>query len=112
AIIIGSYFVISLTASFWLIAIMFLVAGTGNAVFHPADYSIINGTVAEQRLGRSFSVHTFAGHLGSAVAPVVLLTMTAFWNWRVGVLTSVIVGLLITAALATRWSRMHEGVAK
>src|SRR5690606_5503690 len=55
---------------------------------------------------------TFAGHLGSAVAPVVLLTMTAIWNWRVGVLTSVIVGLVIMLGLATRFNRMHEGVAE
>ncbi len=112
ALIVLSYFVISLTANFWLIAAMFLLAGCGNAVFHPADYSIINGTVNEGRLGRSFSIHTFAGHLGSAVAPVVLLTMTAIWNWRVGVLASVIVGVAIMLGLATRWSKMHEGIAK
>jgi MFS family permease len=112
AIIVGAYFVISLTSSFWLLAVMFLIAGTGNAVFHPADYSIINGTVEETRLGRSFSAHTFSGHLGSALAPVVMLSITAYWNWRVGVLVSVIVGVIIILGLGTRWSRMHEGVAK
>lgn len=111
-LILLSYFVIALTSNFWLIALMFLIAGCGNAVFHPADYSIINGTVTESRLGRSFSAHTFAGHLGSAVAPVVLLTMTAIWNWRIGVLASVITGVAIMLGLATRWSKMHEGVAK
>ena len=111
-LILVSYFIIALTSNFWLIALMFLIAGCGNAVFHPADYSIINGTVTESRLGRSFSAHTFAGHLGSAVAPVVLLTMTAIWNWRIGVLASVITGVAIMLGLATRWSKMHEGVAK
>lgn len=111
-IIVSAYFLISMTSSFWLLAVMFLIAGIGNAVFHPADYSIINGTVAETRLGRSFSAHTFSGHLGSAVAPVVMLSITAYWNWRVGVLASVIVGVLIILGLGTRWSRMHEGVAK
>ncbi|MFT5539343.1 MAG: FSR family fosmidomycin resistance protein-like MFS transporter [Alphaproteobacteria bacterium] len=112
AIIVGAYFVIAVTTSFWILALMLIFAGCGNAVFHPADYSIINGTITETRLGRSFSFHTFAGHLGSAVAPVVLLTMTAFWSWRTGVLTSVIVGLVIILALATRWSKMQEGVTK
>lgn len=112
AIIVTSYTVISLVSNFWIIALMFLLAGVGNAVFHPADYSILNGTVNESRIGRSFSIHTFAGHLGSAVAPVVLLTMTALWNWRIGVLTSVIVGVVIMLGLATRWSAMHEGIAK
>jgi FSR family fosmidomycin resistance protein-like MFS transporter len=95
AIIVGAYFVIAVTTSFWILALMLIFAGCGNAVFHPADYSIINGTITEARLGRSFSFHTFAGHLGSAVAP-----------------TSVIVGLVIIAALATRWTKMQEGVTK
>lgn len=112
AIIVTAYTAVALVSSFWIIALMFLLAGCGNAVFHPADYSIINGTVSESRLGRSFSIHTFAGHLGSAVAPVVLLSMTALWNWRVGVLTSVVVGIAIMLGLATRWSAMHEGIAR
>lgn len=114
AMILLSYFLISFSQSFWLIALLFMFAGTGNAVFHPADYSIMNGTVSSQRMGRSFSAHTFAGHLGTALAPVVILTMIATfgWGWRAAILASVAVGFLIVIGLLTQWSHIQEGDAK
>jgi MFS transporter, FSR family, fosmidomycin resistance protein len=46
-----------------------LVAGMGNSVFHPADYSLMNSTVDPRRIGRAFSAHGVAGTLGYAIAP-------------------------------------------
>src|SRR5215469_1319211 len=37
------------------------VVGVGNSVFHPCDYAILSGSVARERLGRSFAFHTFTG---------------------------------------------------
>jgi MFS family permease len=34
-----------------------MIAGLGNSVFHPADYTIMNRRVSTQRLGHAFSVH-------------------------------------------------------
>lgn len=64
-----------------LIALM-VVAGLGNAVFHPADYSILNAAVDKQRMGRAFSIHTFAGMLGNAVAPVTMIFLISMTDWR------------------------------
>jgi FSR family fosmidomycin resistance protein-like MFS transporter len=61
----------------WLIAAAVL-AGLANGVYHPADYSILNDTVSERRMGRAFSVHTFAGFAGGALAPPLLLGMAAW----------------------------------
>ncbi|MFB3087663.1 MAG: MFS transporter, partial [Acidiferrobacterales bacterium] len=52
-----------------LLALMVL-AGLANAVYHPADYAILTASVHRARMGRAFSIHTFAGYLGAAVAPV------------------------------------------
>src|SRR5512143_108141 len=49
------------------------LAGFGNTVHHPAGYAILSHRVPSDRIGQAFSVHTFAGMLGSAVAPVSLL---------------------------------------
>src|SRR5262249_54002064 len=46
------------------------LAGTGNAPFHPADFTILNKRVSQPRLGHAFSVHGITGNLGWAVAPV------------------------------------------
>ena len=52
---------------------MFALAGVGNTVYHPADYALLSHHVPSDRIGQAFSVHTFAGMLGSAVAPASLL---------------------------------------
>jgi MFS family permease len=71
-----------LVDSFWVMIVMFAIAGIGNTVYHPADYALLSQHVSSDRIGQAFSVHTFAGMLGSAVAPASLLLMESFWGWR------------------------------
>ncbi|MGA7307323.1 MAG: MFS transporter, partial [Pseudolabrys sp.] len=71
----GAFTVVGLVDSFWVMVAMFALAGVGNTVYHPADYSLLSHYVPSERIGQAFSVHTFAGMLGSAVAPVSLLVM-------------------------------------
>ena len=54
-----------------LVAMGFI--GIANSVFHPADYAILSAQVAAPRVGRAFSIHTFSGFLGNAIAPVTVL---------------------------------------
>lgn len=61
----------------WLIAVAML-AGLANCVYHPADYAILTDSIPEERIGRAFSIHTFAGFAGGAVAPPLLLGLAAF----------------------------------
>ncbi len=91
-----------LTGSYWALVILFAVAGLGNTVFHPADYSILSASISPHKLGRAFSIHTFSGHIGWAVAPGVMVALTALWNWR-GAL--VIVGLAGLAAAIVIWTQ-------
>jgi FSR family fosmidomycin resistance protein-like MFS transporter len=51
--------------------------GLANSVFHPADYAILSTHVASARVGRAFSIHTFSGFLGNAIAPVTILALAA-----------------------------------
>ncbi len=60
----------------WLIACAALL-GLANSVYHPANYAILSAHMNEARMGRAFSVHTFAGFLGGAVAPAVMAALTA-----------------------------------
>ena len=64
-----------------LVALMAL-AGLANAVYHPADYSLLNASVNPRRMGRAFSFHTAAGMLGNAVAPVTMVFLMTFMDWR------------------------------
>ena len=51
------------------------VAGLANSVYHPADYAILSSSIDEKRMGRAFSIHTFAGMLGGAMAPAIVLLL-------------------------------------
>jgi MFS family permease len=60
----------------WLIASAVLL-GLANSVYHPADYAILSAHMDESRMGRAFSIHTFAGFLGGAVAPATVAGLVA-----------------------------------
>ena len=77
-----SFVTAGLVDSFWVMIAMFGIAGIGNTVYHPADYTLLSQHVPADRIGQAFSLHTFAGMLGSAVAPASLLMMQSSWGWR------------------------------
>lgn len=93
----------------WLI-LAGALAGLANAVYHPADYSILNGGIGQARMGRAFSLHTFAGYAGGAVAPALMLAMAAGF----GVAGAVFVaGALAWVAAALVWIFCpHDGPAR
>lgn len=51
--------------------------GLANSVYHPADYAILSAHMDEARMGRAFSIHTFAGFLGGAIAPAIMAALVA-----------------------------------
>ena len=86
--------------SWWMLAGFSVVAGLGNGVFHPVDYTMINRRVAKQRLGHAYSVHGITGSLGWALAPVLLVPITLAYSWRVAL---VVAAVLAFAVLALLW---------
>lgn len=78
----SSFVLVGLIDSFRVMVTLFAIAGIGNTVYHPADYALLSQHVPSDRIGQAFSVHTFAGMLGSAVAPASLLMMQSVWGWR------------------------------
>ena len=78
------------------------LAGVGNSVFHPADYSILNARVSHRWLGRAYSAHSVAGNLGWVAAPAVVIPLSALIGWRGALATVGLGGLVAAALLATR----------
>jgi MFS family permease len=77
-----------------------VVGGLANAAYHPADYAILNGAVAPERMGRAFSFHTFAGFLGDALAPVTILFLAGLVGWGAGLVICGLAGMLVAVLLA------------
>jgi FSR family fosmidomycin resistance protein-like MFS transporter len=87
-----------------LVGLMAL-AGLGNSVFHPADYAILSAAVDERRVGRAFSIHTFGGYVGFALAPPVVVFLTSLVGWQTAVMLAGATGLLFAL-----WMLAHRGV--
>jgi FSR family fosmidomycin resistance protein-like MFS transporter len=81
-----------------LVALM-IAAGLCNSVFHPADYAILNTMVDRKRIGRVFSLHTFTGYLGDAVAPATILFLAFLFDWRVAIFMCGLLGFFTGVVL-------------
>jgi len=78
-----------------------VLAGLGNATFHPVDFTILNQRVSAPRLGYAFSAHGLTGNLGWASAPVFLAGISALSNWRAAYLAAALmyIGVLLLMIL-------------
>ena len=101
-----------LCTSFWQLAVLCFISGAGNAVFHPTDYAILNSSINPARMGRAFSLHTFTGQIGSALAPVVMIGLAHAFGWRMALVIVGLAGLAALAIVISQWSVMQEDVAE
>jgi MFS family permease len=94
-----AYLAIGLVPAFWVLLAMFTLAGVANSIYHPADYAILSTSVAQPRISRAFSLHNFAGILGSAVAPPTLLLLERFFGWQGAFAGTAVIGFVVAAAM-------------
>ena len=99
----------SLMPNFWVAIPLVMLAGLGNSVFHPADYSILSHTVSKARMARAYGVHTLSGNIGWAAAPVTVLTLTSFIGWRGALAVTGVAGLGIVLLLASQGGSLLSG---
>jgi len=76
-----------------------ILGGMGNAVFHPADYAILNHRVSLKRLGHAFSTHGFTGSLGWALCPVFMITFIHWADWRTACLAAAVLFAVVLAGV-------------
>jgi MFS transporter, FSR family, fosmidomycin resistance protein len=74
--------VAALLPGYWFFLIGYAILGVANTVFHPADYSILSATIDAKRIGKAFSIHTFAGYLGSGLTPALVIGAASLWGWN------------------------------
>jgi len=92
-------FLLAGAGSFPMVLAAAAVAGVGNCVFHPADFTILNRRVNVARLGHAFSVHGLTGSLGWAISPVFVIALAQSLGWRWAAAGAAFVGLAALAFL-------------
>ena len=90
----------AMAQSYWMLLASAVVAGVGNGVFHPVDYTLFNRKVAPTRLGHAYSVHGITGSLGWALAPAFVVPIAMAYSWRTALAAA---GALALAVLVVLW---------
>ncbi|MGE0725439.1 MAG: MFS transporter [Alphaproteobacteria bacterium] len=108
-LIAGASGAIGLTGSYEALLPLAALAGLGNAVFHPADYSILSASVQERRLGRAYGFHTLGGTLGYAAAPATILPLALAIGWRGALMVAALIGLAIAVLLVVNGDLLRDG---
>lgn len=75
--------VLGLAHSYTMLIAAAAIAGMGNSVFHPSDFTILNHRVSQPRLGHAFSAHGLSGNLGWAAAPIFMAGIAVAFDWHV-----------------------------
>ncbi|BAL79978.1 MFS transporter [Bradyrhizobium cosmicum] len=76
-----------------------VLLGLANSVYHPADYAILAEHMDEARMGRAFSIHTFAGYLGGAVAPAIVAALVTVSGGTGALFAAGAIGVLVALLL-------------
>jgi MFS transporter, FSR family, fosmidomycin resistance protein len=111
---IGCFLLASLAASMVTgyagLVLVAVLAGLGNAPFHPADFTILNQRVSAPRLGYAFSAHGLTGNLGWALAPAFLVGITALADWRTAYRCAALLYVAVLALLFWQRARLRTEV--
>ncbi|MBL0352368.1 MAG: MFS transporter [Dechloromonas sp.] len=93
---------LALADDYAMLVVVAALAGLGNSVFHPADFTVLNRHVSQPRLGHAFAMHGLSGNLGWALAPVFLTSIAASAGWRAAALSAAMVAAAALALLFWR----------
>jgi MFS family permease len=104
--------VLGVATTYPMLMLAAAVAGCGNSIFHPADFTLLNRRVAQPRLGHAFSVHGLSGNLGWAAAPVFMAGIAATAGWHAAGFAAAGVGAVVLAILWWRRDVLDDAAAE
>ena len=104
--------VLGMSTTYPMVMLSAAVAGLGNSIFHPADFTVLNRRVAQPRLGHAFSMHGLSGNIGWAAAPVFMAGIAATAGWHAAGFAAAGVGAFVLAVLWWRRDVLDDAAAE
>ncbi len=101
----------AISTSYWMLACFSALAGVGNGVFHPVDYTLLNRKVSPKRLGHAYSTHGMTGSLGWALAPALLVPIALTYSWRVALVAAGCLAMVVLVLLVLRRDELRLATA-
>lgn len=102
----------SMVAGYAGLVLVAVLAGLGNATFHPVDFTILNQRVSAPRLGYAFSAHGLTGNLGWAAAPVFFAGFGATLGWRNAYLAAAVMYVGVLALMVLQRDKLLTEVVR
>jgi MFS family permease len=87
-----------------------VIAGCGNGIFHPVDYTLINHKVSPANLPYAYSMHGVTGYLGWAAAPAFMVGIAQLSDWRIAFLSAAALEAFILLILWLNRSQLIDNV--
>ena len=95
-----------------MLVIAAIVAGCGNGIFHPVDYTLINHKISPPNLPYAYSWHGVTGYLGWAIAPAFMVAIAELADWRIAFLSAAVLEAIILIILWLNKNDLFDDVQK
>ena len=93
--LIGSAVALGMAENVPMLYLSAMLAGAGNSVFHPSDYSLMNYNIQDRFLGHAFAWHNITGNIGWAICPFFMVTTAGWFGWRGAAFAASSVALIV-----------------
>jgi FSR family fosmidomycin resistance protein-like MFS transporter len=87
-----------------------VIAGCGNGIFHPVDYTLINHKISPPNLPYAYSIDGVTGYLGWAAAPAFMVGVASLTDWRTAFFSAAVLEMLILLTLWIGRARLVDDV--
>ena len=87
-----------------------VIAGCGNGIFHPVDYTLINHKISPPNLPYAYSMHGVTGYLGWAAAPAFMVGIAQLSDWRIAFLSAALLEVVILMILWVNKNQLLDNV--
>jgi MFS family permease len=91
----ASFIILGMNLSYPSLIACAALLGLANSVYHPSDYALLAANIDGKRIGRAFSIHTFSGFFGGAVAPAIVAALFAVVGGPGALIASGAIGLVV-----------------
>jgi len=88
---------------YWMLILGAVIAGCGNGIFHPVDFTLINHKISPPNLPYAYSMHGVTGYLGWAAAPAFMVGIAQLSDWRIAFLSAALLQVIVLLILY--WNR-------
>jgi MFS family permease len=87
-----------------------VIAGCGNGIFHPVDYTLINHKISPPNLPYAYSMHGVTGYLGWAAAPAFMVGIAELSDWRIAFVCAALLEAIVLLVLWLNRDQLFDNV--